>query len=311
MRFALARGQVDRLRTERRARKEGRGQPMNIRLLLDHLAAGQISTLSAINPPSDSIGISYHFHLELLIWAARGRPYLILVWGLPPRGFLRNHIRRYLLLRAKHVLVNDPLSALEVKAASGRYAKLIPYVVDPDFFSFAHMEERDTFLFCPSSIDRDPEVLCALAALGHKVIWLNNDPLLADRYSRWSSNLEIVSQISFDELRRLYMTCRAVILPLKQDVHAAGQTTALEAIASGAPVFVSRGRTSEIFAVDKLVSVVGSGDIELWLQALERPPLNYELERRRGCVVSRNGPASVGKELLSLLGRTEDLRSLR
>jgi hypothetical protein len=172
---------------------------------------------------------------------------------------------RATLRRARVVLVNDAVSAQEVKSLSGREAVCIPMFVDTRFFSYAPGKGRGDFLFCAGSNDRDPEALVALARHGAQVVWLVSSIQLRDRYAEAHPNLRIVSRITNVELRNLYQTCRAVVMPALRDVHAAGQTTGLEAIACGAPVAMSECRASTIFERLPSVRVVKGTEPEAWL----------------------------------------------
>jgi hypothetical protein len=148
---------------------------------------------------------------------------------------------------------------------------MIPYIVDTEFFKPASRgNEPSNFMFCPGANDRDPELLLGLAKLGHEIVWLCRDALMRAKYQGQHKNLHIVYDIRFSELRTLYQTCGVVITPLRADIHAAGQTTTLEALACGKPVFLSDGRTATIFKDYQAVEVIDSLDVSCWHEKLIR-----------------------------------------
>ena len=180
-----------------------------------------------------------------------------------------------MMRRAQAVMVNDPISAAEVVEVAQREPISVPMFVDATYFSPSPPNMRGHMLFCPGSNDRDPTVLTALANAGLDVVWLCNDLALAAAAIQEAPRLTIVSRISFAALRHHYATCAAVVTPLNRDLHAAGQTTGLEALASGAPLLLSPGRTSALLSEFPGVRVV-DGSTQRWIEAarsiLHSPP---------------------------------------
>ena len=176
-----------------------------------------------------------------------------LVWGTYVfRGPFRGFVGRLLIGRAETVLVNEDTTREEVGSRFKRDCVHVPLFVDSDFFSYAASTKRSDYLFCPGTNDRDLELLESLAAGGLKIKLLHNRPGNEQEQS-FHPNIELLSAIPYEQLRQLYQQCRAVINPLRWDRHAAGQTTTLEAVACGAPIVISSGRTSSLF--DHLPSV--------------------------------------------------------
>lgn len=281
----LADRDIALLQREKAARASGLPQPMNIRLLLDEISEGGAQAMSLTKKTNNTIAFVYHFDRAIVAHAALRRPFTFLVWGLPHRGFFRDAIARFVLRRASLLLANDPDSAEETLQWSGRAPLMVPYFIDTDFFVVENDgPPREDFLFCPSSNGRDPELLCALAERGARVVWLNNDAALTARYANRVPTLTIVTRPDFNELRTLYQTCRACILPVNDARHAAGQTTALEALACGAPVFITQSRTSAIFREEGLVTILPSNDAQKWELALKKQDMPDAWRRRRRAV---------------------------
>jgi glycosyltransferase involved in cell wall biosynthesis len=212
----------------------------------------------------------WHLRPSTIAAALLGRPLAYLCWGVAYHRGIRRRLARMVLRAADVVFVNDARTADEVREVAGVEARRLPYLVDTDYFTPAAPTDREDFLFCPGANDRDGDVLLALARNGRRVIWLNNLPELAARYSGIDERLTIVSRPGFAELRDYYRRCAAVVQPLTRDIHAAGQTTTLEALACGAPVILGSGRTADLFAPDGLVEVVDGRDTATWSGTIER-----------------------------------------
>lgn len=251
----------------RTARSEG--GPLRWNDLIDRVTRGRILPAGASTILASGIHISWHLYRSTILAALLRRPLAYMCWGVAYHRGIRRRVARMVLRAADVVFVNDARTAEEVRAVAGVEAQCLPYLVDTDFFGFG-AGERENFLFCPGANDRDGDVLLALARLGHKVVWLNNLPDLAARFAGLTPNLTIVAHPSFAELRSLYRRCAAVVQPLTRDIHAAGQTTTLEALASGAPVILGTGRTAEMFTEVGLVDVVVGRDGGTWSAAIER-----------------------------------------
>jgi len=214
-----------------------------------------------------SILFTWQLTRDALLAAGLGR-LVYLHWGGVPRDAIRLAALRIALRRARLVLVNDAVAEQEVMALSGRNAARIPMFIDTQFFSYMPPAERREFLFCAGSNDRDPEVLLALAKCGWPVTWLANSAELRSRYEAAHPNLRMISRVTDVELRHLYHTCRVAVMPALRDVHAAGQTTGLEAIACGAPVVMSQCRAATIFERLPSVSVVRESTSAVWATAI-------------------------------------------
>ena len=281
--------------------------PVRWHRLLDRLVEGRIVRASNARPWQRGIHITSHLCPTTILAALLRRPLVYLCWGNDYHRGVRRAIVQMILRRARIVLVNEQRTADEVRGMAGVEPRKVPYLVDTDFYPCASASERADFLFCPGENDRDGEMLVALAERGHRVVWLNNVPELAARFMGRSDRLELVSAVSFAELRDLYRRCRAVVTPLTRDIHAAGQTTTLEALASGCAVVIGVGRTADLFVGDGLVSVVAGSDPAAWEAAIAsavtadetRPETPAE---RAAFIASRHGVAAVSAAMDEVLG---------
>lgn len=221
---------------------------------------------------------SWSLSFETITIALRGRGLIYLCWGIPKRSGWKEKLVKKVLHGAEYLLVNDTTTQREIEVLCGRRADLVPFFVDTNFFVFTPYLDRWDFLFCPGSNDRDPKLLVALAEYGFKIIWLVNNSKLYNRYKAQHPNLKLYSNISYQDLRKLYQTCAASIMPMLHDRHCAGQTTGMEAVACGAPLFISEGRTSGIFSNLPSVFPVVNNDIEAWTASLRILQYQQELD---------------------------------
>lgn len=276
-----------KLLVQQAERQEGRAVPIRWHEFLEALSrenTGYGPTVWGIRHVylGQAVLVSWQLSLETVTAALLRRNLIYLCWGIPVRSRWRNWLLSRVLRHAKHVLVNDVKTQLEVEALCNRRAKLVPFFVDTDFFKFSALSMRHDFLFCNGSNDRDPELLLGLARNGLKVVWLINDQALRARYEKAHPNLILRSNVPFDELRTLYQTCRATIMPALRDAHCAGQTTGMEAIACGAPLFISEGRTAGIFKGLPSVFVISGSTSEIWFRVLANFKYTGELQTHTG-----------------------------
>jgi Glycosyl transferases group 1 len=248
---------------------------------------------------------SWHLSPETIATAVAHAPLIYMCWGVPDRKVWKNTVLKIVLRRAKHVLANDRSTVEEIRVLSGRTAHLVPFFIDADYFEFGPRALRERFLFCNGGNDRDTEVLLSLAHSGFKVRWLINDPVQRTRYSGRHPNLVCLSQVSFSELRRLYQTCAVAVFPALRDAHAAGQTTGMEAVACGAPLVLSSGRTASIFSGLPSVSVVASRSGEAWAGAvntlLAKPRLETDTASAAQVMRQRSNRENVAATLSPFL----------
>ena len=251
--------------------------------------------------------------------ALLGRPVFYLCWGLPTEdsnslvGCAKLARLRVLLAHSRRVAVNDPVTAADVRELTGRTPAVIPYVVDTTYFQYSPPTRREDFLLAPGDNGRDETLLSTLAGKGFKIIRVTRDPHVLKRHARSPANLEVRHNVSSEELRRLYQKARAVLLPLRNVKHAAGQTSALEAIACGAPLIISQGRTAAIVAPRGSVEVCQTLAPEEWVLRIQEAQevLMHCEERLRSAAEEtdrHNGVEAVHQalvsELLDIMGDT-------
>lgn len=228
--------------------------------------------LFAWNPGFEATCCAITGQLIFTAWGTRGRSHASSAF----RQVVRRWAMRTILGRARLVLVNETTTAEEIRKLVDRDARVVPHFIDTEYWSFCGGSDRQDFLFCPSTVDRDGDVLVDLARAGHKVLWLANNSEIYERFRVAHRNLTVIKEIGFSHMRTLYQTCRAVVLPLQCDYHPAGQTTAMEAVACGAPVYISMGRTSSIFKDFPSVCAVAKDD---WVDTRFSRCLDEQAER--------------------------------
>lgn len=254
----------------------------------------------------------WHPSVEALTAAAAPGGLVYLCWGMPGRrlGGLVSVLFDRMLRSAEHILVNDAKTLAEIEEACGRRASLVPFYVDSGYFGFRPLEERGRFLFCNGSNDRDVQVLVALAERGFPVVWLANDKAVQAAYSGRHPNLKLVSRLSFGELRTLYQTCAAQIMPTTQDAHCAGQTTSMEAIACGAPVVISGGRTAGILEGIPSVRVIAADTVQAWVAevsaVLDGAVRQHDVITARSIIERRTSIGNIVETLSPFMGWSGD-----
>lgn len=298
---------------QRESRAHGEVAPLRWNGVLDRLAEGRIKPAQGKDMFAPGVHFSWHLHNSTIMAAALKRPLAYLCWGVAYHSGIRRRLARMVLRGADVVFVNEARTRDEVREVADVAAQAMPYFVDAEFFRFVAPAQREDFLFCPGANDRDGDMLLRLAEAGRRVVWLNNVAEIAARFSGRSKNLEIVTRPTFERLRALYGSCRAVVQPLVRDIHAAGQTTALEALVSGAPVILSKGRTADLFSGEQTVSTVDTADTDRWLDAIDRAvegdrdvPCSAEVRARR--IAERHSYPAVSEALLRGLGQSGALR---
>ena len=283
------------------------GAPLTWLGALDEEFEGHIAPLALRNFLSDDIFFTTDFSFQAALRCALGKKVAVLSWGAGHFSGFRGWIVKFIVRRATRLYVNDPTSAAELTAITARNPHVVPFGVDTDFFHPDSQSPRGEFCFCAGSQRRDGKLLLALAERGIPVVWLNNAPLEDLAEYTQHPNFTIVQRISFIELRELYRQAKIVLSPLIDDSNAAGQTTSLEALACGACVIMSAGRTAEIFDATGLVEVIDDNDPDRWSAALKDASVSFAgktehwHQARRAIIVNRWSVKSAAAELAASL----------
>ena len=204
--------------------------------------------------------------------------YVYLCWGLPKQesnthlGYLKLWRLKAILNHAVTVLVNDRVTKQDVAYLGVKNAIILPNFVDDIFFSFSSVSQRESFILAAGDVDRDEGLIVEIAKRSRlSVVRVTRDQRVRDFHQRSNGQgVKIKFRCSFDELRNLYQKAQIVIIPLLNNNHAAGQTSLLESVASGAPVVITAGRSSTI--AERVQSVVSIPDqsVTSWLSAINR-----------------------------------------
>jgi glycosyltransferase involved in cell wall biosynthesis len=213
-----------------------------------------------------------------------------------------------ILKRAATVLANDPVTCEDITMLAGRDPVSFPYVVDSDFFSFVPPCQRENFLLVPGNSDRDEDLVLGLAEKGMSIIRVTVASGVRVHYANRGGRVDLRYRISFHELKALYHKARAVLLPIRSRNHAAAQTSALEAIACGAPVIITRGRTSALLDDYKSVTVCATNDVEEWMEQITHTDALARKEpglfkQSAALIGQRHHPDRLAKELAKILSQ--------
>jgi glycosyltransferase involved in cell wall biosynthesis len=239
---------------------------------------------------------------------------LYLCWG-SPSG--KQHGFAYTLKRAKLdlvlklsrlVMVNDPITATEVLGVTGRNPVQLPHVVDSDFFSYSAWHGRDNFVVVPGDNDRDEALICELAARGLRIVRVARSARVAQIHSSPGNGVTVRHRASYVELKRLYQSAMAVLLPLTSSNHVAGQTAVLEAMACGAPVVISQGRTGATLKNVPSVLFSGSRSPDEWMDLIAQLARRGRDDPRftepaASLVRDQHHPDAVGRHLSGILSQ--------
>jgi glycosyltransferase involved in cell wall biosynthesis len=223
-----------------------------------------------------------------------------------PAGGARQKASSWALAAQRCVLFAESERA-EVEGRFGVKAKVNPFGVDVDFWTpGADGVAGDFVLAVGNDARRDYGTLVeAVRGAGERVKILTNRDLPADL----PENVEQVRgswhrpAVSDEELRDLYRAARVVVVPLEDSIQPAGQSVALQAMACGKTVVMSRTKglwTGEDFVEGEHLRLVPVGEGEALREAMERPGLDGRVVRER--VVARGGIAGFAERLGEVMG---------
>ncbi len=226
------------------------------------------------------------------------------VVNFPVRG-LRLAASRWALGRQRCVLFAESERA-EVEACFAVDAEVNAFGVDVDFWTPGDGEAGDYVLAVGNDARRDYGTLVEAArGAGVRVRVLTNRELPADlpenvEHLRGSWHRPAVTDA---ELRELYRGARLVVVPLEDSVQPAGQSVALQAMACGKSVVMSRTRglwTADDFVEGEHLRLVPAGDIGALREAMKLPGLDGRVVRER--VVERGGIGGFAERLGRIAG---------
>ncbi len=195
----------------------------------------------------------------------------------------------------------------EVDARFGTSAVVDAFGVDVDFWTPGEDEGDvgDDVLAVGNDARRDYRTLVdAARGIAGGVRILTNRELPPDlpenvEHLRGSWHRPAVTDA---ELRNLYRGARVVVVPLEDALQPAGQSVALQAMACGKTVVMSRTRglwTGEDFVDGEHLRLVTAGDAEALRTAIEAEPLDSRIVRARA--VERGSVVGFAERLADLL----------
>jgi glycosyltransferase involved in cell wall biosynthesis len=159
-------------------------------------------------------------------------------------GVLLGHCRKVVSLgKGEHGFFDTQYPELEDKFV------FIPFGIDTDFWRPSGISARNAepyILFVGNDLNRDFELLLNIASncsdMRFKFVTSRLSPSVCPR------NVELISGkwqsaiLSDQGLRSLYGRCMMVIIPLKESLQPSGQSVALQAMACGKPVVITKTR---------------------------------------------------------------------
>lgn len=238
------------------------------------ISTPELQQVSARN----AVWLCWNPNLALCANSVSNKNSVYLFWGVTESNGFQHQIAnlrlKWILKRAGSICVNDRISADDVGRLVGRKAHLIPYVVDSDFFRPAP-GTRDTTIVVPGNNDRDEDFVTTLASQGRSIIRVTSSPKIRDHYMKRGLQSILRYRVTFTELRDLYQRSGMVVFPISNPNHAAGQTAVLEALACGAPIIITSGRTATIVEDYPGVRVTTP---EALLETVERSALEAPLD---------------------------------
>ena len=123
--------------------------------------------------------------------------------------------------------------------------------VDHRFFQ-PQDEAVDDYILTVGAEQRDFQTLVeAVKETGRRLVVVASSPWSARKAILGSTeNVEVLSQITYQQLKKVYAKARLVVVPLKNVDYAAGVNTLLESMAMAKPVIVSRTRGIQDYVID-------------------------------------------------------------
>jgi glycosyltransferase involved in cell wall biosynthesis len=176
-----------------------------------------------------------------------------LFWSTPNPGVVRRALFRDLVRAARVAIVNDRATGRELCTEWGLNPaglKFLRHPIDTEFFTPA-VVKQEPYLLVPGNQDRNEQWVSDIAdAVNVPVIRATSSQRSIQFHRRPNSRVRVSANVSYLELRELYRSAMAVVIPVINHRHPAGLTTLLEAMACGKTAFVNRGKTAEDYIED-------------------------------------------------------------
>lgn len=192
------------------------------------------------------------FSLFAILWILLGKRCVYYFWGYGFSYGFRLRLKKFLISRC-HLIVNHP-KHLEKKATS-KSSTVMPLWIDTKYLDSYVNSPAGDYFFIPGSNGRCFDLISGLARN-------NYDIRLATNKCVSDINFTCYENLPNDRFFELFSASRLVLLPLHDEGHLPGQTTALEAIYMGKRVLVSQCDTTDV--LPSCVYKVISNDILNW-----------------------------------------------
>jgi len=209
----------------------------------------------------DGIWFCWHPSTACLLAAKMGQPLFYLYWGGVAQRGVKGVLARLrlgmILRKARVVMTNDPVSGLEIRKYLSEDPRIVPYVVDTDFYHCSQSSHRQGIVV-PGNNGRDEGMVFEAIRRGMPVVRVTSSEKVRGEYEAEGLASFLRFKLSYPELRDTYQQCSVVALPIADSSHAAGQTAALEALSCGARVVVTEGRVGELLQQYPSVHLAGN-----------------------------------------------------
>lgn len=260
---------------------ENRESPIGWRETLNNVAVSLTGENIRQTGPETLVkqALLFSFKPDLMtyLFALLRKKIIYTCWGVPKRikglgaigTYLKEKKLNYILRMSSKIFVNDETTYNYVKSVNSR-VKIIPYVVDRNYFKSSSDMETDDYYLVPGDNDRDENLVVEMARHGIPILRIcrKDNRIYELEENRNIRNLKVKKNVSYNMLLNCYKNARAVLLPLNSINHAGGQTSLLEALSCGKRVIITETRTSQI-KKSEFIKCVKSNTIDEWLNAIE------------------------------------------
>lgn len=195
----------------------------------------------------------------------------------------------------------------------GRSIQQIGLYVDTEYFHPSPTERNNNdFVFVPGDHKRNESLVVDVAKKqGVHVVRVTRNLLIREAIEEMrAEEVEVRFNVSFDELRILYQTCRYVLILSDSSEIPTGITTLAEALACGADVVISRGQSNswppEMNGKLPFISVPAKSDAETLSNVVcqlssDTQQKSVRVARARNFAVAQFSGSAVGKQWGELL----------
>jgi len=207
---------------------------------------------------TDVILFTTGYSFMFILWVLLNKRCVYYFWGFGDSGYLKTLIKKFIIGKCS-IIVNHQ-DHLTYWKKSKNHICLLPMWIDTNYLDqFNSLVNDGKYYFVPGSNSRS-------LSLVNKLIDRGFDVRVAAK-----NNLDGVKSINYKNLSdeaflSYFAKSKAILLPVNNDGHLPGQTTALEALYLKKLVFINRSTTSDLLS-GKLIIIIDN-KIESWEKAI-------------------------------------------